>query len=177
MTLVPYTNTYTDVDDSIADAVDIIAEFDRVALFINTWSDSYESIGLTNVNQYLVPGNSNVDVDPALGVVQAMITDAVVEEVNVNIQDRNDGDPYRVYLSMRFGSNTTAFTVSAPAGDSHVFGINRTSFLPSQVANNGWYSAVLIVTYGTTGIHVQVFADNRDTEAVDSDDMLQEVGV
>ena len=177
MSLVPYTNTYSDVDGSIADSIDIVAEFDRVALFIAAWSDSYESIGLNSVNNILVPGDGDYDVEPTLGLVQLLFVDAVAELININIKDRIEGDPYRIYLNMRFGSKSTQFTVSAPSGKTHIFGINRTTYSPSQVVNKGRYAASLIVTYGSEGVHVQVYADNSETNAPDLDDLLQEISV
>jgi hypothetical protein len=177
MSLVPYTNTYTDVDGSIADSDDIVAEFDRVALFINAWIDSYELIGLTDVHVYNVTADGSQTVNPAKGLVQAMHIDANVSLANINIKERASTDPYRLYLTLRFGSKSTQFTVSAPAGKSNVFGINQTPFSPSQVAYRGRYAATVIVTYGTEGTHVQVYADNAEADSVGIDDILQGVGV
>ena len=41
----PYTSTYTDVDHSTMDATDLVAEFWRVAYFIDLWSGSIDAIG------------------------------------------------------------------------------------------------------------------------------------
>lgn len=175
MSLVPYTNTYTDTDGSIADADDIINEFDRVATFINTWADAYESIGLTEIVKHAVlsDDDGSLDIDPANGLVQTAIVDAVVTEIDFNILERTSDDPYRVYLSLRFASKATTFTVSGPTGKAQVFGVNKETYTCSQTVNNGYYSAAVIVTYATGGMHIQVYADNPETEAPGDDDVLQ----
>ena len=177
MSLVPYTNTYTDTDGSIADSGDIVDEFDRVASFINAWVDSYETIGAIIVNEYNVGGDGTVDVSPSLGFVQVIKTSAGVTEIDINIKARVDGDPYRIYLNLRFGAKTTTFTVNAPSGQSHVFGLNQSPYSPSQIVNKGWYAASVIVTYGTGATHIQVFANNSETEPPTIDDILQEIAV
>jgi len=179
MSLTPYTNTYTDTDGSIADADDIVAEFDRVATFINAWADSYESIGLTEVFKHTVLTDDTdiLDIDPALGLVQTAIIDATVTEIDFNILDRASSDPYRVYLSLRFASKATTFTVSAPSGVTHVFGVNKSEYTCSQTVNKGYYVASVIVTYATNGLHIQVYADNPEEDAPTLDDALQGASV
>ena len=177
MSLVPYTNTYTDTDGSIADSGDIVAEFDRVALFINAWADSYDSIGLTSVSKETVTDDGDHDIEPSIGLVQAIRINADVSTVNFNIKARQDGDPYRIYMSLRFGASATRFTVSAPAGSSSVFSVNQDDFMPSLTSANGFYPATVIVTYGSDSVHVQVFAHNNEATEVTIDDILQGVSV
>ncbi|MHC5061706.1 MAG: hypothetical protein ACYTFK_11560 [Planctomycetota bacterium] len=177
MSLEPYTNTYTDTDGNIADSGDILAEFDRVASFIDTWSASYESIGLTTVEEQVVGSNGNSEIEPSAGIVQVMKVAASVSELNINVKAREAGDTYRVYVTLRFGSRSTAFTVSGPSGKTHVFGVNRETYQPSQVIDSGWYNAMLIITYGTDGTHITVFANNSEGDSVSADDVMQEIAV
>jgi len=171
--LVPYTNTYTDTDGTIADSDDIVAEFDRVAEFIGAWSDSFETIGVVDVHEYTVPFDGDTDISPTTGLVQVVKVDASVVTVNLNIKARVAGDPYRIYLNLRFASKNTVFTVSAPGGQSHIFGLNQSIYSPSQVQIDGWYAGCVIVTYGTDAAHIQVFADNPEGTIVALDDTLQ----
>lgn len=176
MSLEPYTNTYTDTDGSIADADDIVNEFDRVEAFINAWSDSYESIGNTSVTEKTII-TSDTDIEPSIGLIQSIRIDPAVETVNFNILQRSDGDPYRIYIALRFGSLSTRFTVSAPASKSHIFALNQTPYSPSQVVQEGYYPAVMIVTYGTDATHLQVYADNQEDTLITLDDILQGAAV
>lgn len=179
MSLIPYTNTYIDTDGTIADAPDILAEFARVATFINAWADSYDSIGLTEINKYTVLSDDTdtLDINPAYGLIQTAIIDATVTDIDFNILQRATGDPYRVYLSMRFASKATTFTVSAPTGVTHVFGVNKSTYTCSQIVNNGYYVSTLIVTYASNGLHIQVYADNPEEDAPTLDDALQGASV
>ena len=177
MALTPYTNTYTDTDGTIADADDIVAEFDRVEEFIRIWAGAYTSIGLTTVYTYTFDAIYDYEINSGNGILQKLIVDEGVELFDINIKPREDGDPYRVYLSVRFRSKDTRFTVSAPVGISHVFGTNRVEFQPGQVISDGFYPAVIVITHGTDAVHVQVFADNSEASSVGSDDTLQEVAL
>jgi len=177
MSLVPYTNTYTDTDGTIADADDIIAEFDRVSAFINAWADSYDSIGLTSVRNETINEDGNFDIEPAIGLVQAIRINSNIETVNFNIKAREKGDPFRIYMTLRFGSPATRFTVSAPSGSSHIFSVNQADFIPSPTSAGGFFPATVIVTYGTDAVHVQVFAHNDEATAVGVDDILQGVSI
>lgn len=179
MSLTPYTNTYNDTDGTIADSGDIVAEFDRVSTFINAWADSYESIGLTEITKHAVLSDDTdvLDIDPANGLVQTAIIDATVTEIDFNVLNRATDDPYRVYLSMRFASKATTFTVSAPTGITHIFGVNQVPFTCSQTVNKGYYVSTLIVTYASNGLHIQVYADNAEEDAPTLDDALQGVSV
>ena len=178
MTLVPYTNTYTDTDGTIADSDDIVAEFDRLSVFIAAWADSYETIGVTNVQTYEVPFDElSYDIDPSNGFIQSLLIDAVVEDINFNFVAREDGDPYRVYVVLRFASKDTRYTVSGPAGSSSVFGVSQAEYLPSQASKDDKYAGTIIATYGTDALHLQVYADNDETDAVGSDDPLQGISI
>ena len=174
MPLEPYTNTYTDVDGSIADADDILEEYDRIELFIGDWLASIEKIGDTIVNEYEIEIDGDFDIDPALGLIQKVIVDLVVEEFNLNILPKGDTDPHRIYLTLRFRSPSTTYTISAPSG-SHLFGVNRTIYSPSQVIVDGFYASFVMITYGSVGTMVKVFADNTEETAVAGDDILQSV--
>ncbi len=177
MRFVPYTNTYADVDGSVADSDDIVAEFDRVSTFIKAWNKAYQLISFSGVNEYNISEDGDVNILPSLGFMQVVKVDSNVTTVNINANQRGDEDPYRVYLSLRFGSKNTTFTVSAPAGESHLFGLNQETYNPSQVAKDGWYAAVIIITYGTDAAHVQVFAHNSESSSADIGDILQEISI
>ncbi len=178
MTLIPYTNTYSDTDGTIADSDDIVNEFDRIALFISAWADSYQAIGATVVQVREIPfDESSHDIDPSDGLIQSFLIDAVVEDINFNFVAREDGDPYRIYVILRFASKETRYTVSGPAGSSSVFGVSQAEFLPSQVSKSGRYAGTIIATYGSDALHLQVYADNTEDDVVGVDDTLQGITV
>lgn len=176
MSLEPYTNTYTDTDGIIADSGDIVAEFDRIEAFIAAWAESYGGIGST-VRTIKIAGIDTYDLDPASGFVQSLIIDADVADININFKSREDGDPYRVYVILRFGSKDSRYTLSGPASRTTIFGINREEYLPSQVSKNGYFAGSIIATYGTDSLHLQVYADNVEDTTVESDDYLQGISV
>jgi len=174
MALDPYTNTYTDIDSNIFDSDDLVNEFWRVAEYLNNWVDSYQSIGTTITNERNIDLSGHiVNITPASGILQKLTIDADVEEVVLNFKERNDGDPFRIFLSLRFRSKTTVFTVSGPAGQTHAFGINRAEYSPSQVLADGYYTAFVVATYGATnGLMLTVYADNQEATEVGLDDIL-----
>jgi|GEM_PF-4321308 len=177
MSLIPYTNTYVDIDGSIADSDDIVAEFDRVEAFIAAWSDSYQKIGITIVRKHTVPGDGDFDIDPSQGFIQTLNIDAGVTDLNINFLSRSTGDPHRIYVVLRFGSKDTMYTVSGPAATTTVFGVNRQEYMPSQVNKDGKFAGSVIATYGTDALHLQVYADNQETIEVGTDDVLQGISV
>jgi hypothetical protein len=97
--------------------------------------------------------------------------------VNINFMPRADGDPYRIYVVLRFGSKETRYTVSGPAGSSSVFGVNQTEFMPSQAVKDERYAGSIIATYGTDALHLQVYADNDEITEVGVDDILQGISL
>jgi hypothetical protein len=182
--LPPYTSTYTDVDGSIFDADDLVNEFWRVSEFMTLWAGSIEAIG--QVDRYeayvdVVTGEL-AEILPSSGLIQRLEVAAGVETFTVRIKPHEVGAPYRLYISIRCRSEDTRFQVEVPSGQSHIFGVNRTSyvfggtsapFMPSQVLGDGFYSAQLIVTFGSeNGVMVQVMAGNPEESDVDFDDVL-----
>ena len=97
----------------------------------------------------------------------------LITEIAFNFLELADGDPQRIYLSLRFKSKSTTFTVGGPAGETHIFGVNQETYTPCQTEADGYYSAVVIATYGSTnGMMIQTFADNSEATAVGVDDVL-----
>ncbi len=176
--LPPYISTYTDVDHSIFDADDLVAEFWRVAFFINLWSGSIDALGKEDhfeVHIEIVEGEL-VEILPARGLIQRIQVEANVEDFVIKINEHTTGAPYRVYIVVRCLSKDTRFSVSSPSGEAHIFGINRTVYMPSQAIGNGFYTAALLCTYGAdNGVMIQVMAGNSEEVAVDLDDVLTAV--
>ena len=173
MALEPYTSTYIDVANSVIDAQDLLAEFDRVAEYLNGWIQSYEGIGTQTVT-YI---DRIIDDDPIirpLGLIQQIIVSADLDRVDFNFAEREEGNPHRVYNVIRFESKSTVFTVNGPAGETHVFGRNKAVLSPSQVQADGYYCAVAMVSYSQNqGVFIQVFADNDESsDTVGGDDVL-----
>jgi len=179
MALEKYTNTYTDINTNIFDSDDLVAEFGRVATFLNSWSQSINKIGtVTVVEERITILDTIFNVDPADGLLQSLKIADDVSNLSVIFDERTEeGDTYRVYLSLRFQNKSTTFTVNGPAGQTHLFGVNKISYLPSQVVADGFYTALVIATYGTSGLLVNVFADNDEITAVSSDDILSTVAI
>jgi hypothetical protein len=174
MSLVPYTNTYTDVDTNIMDSDDLVEEFWRVAEFMNTWANSTIGIGVTNTYEFFITEETDIiNVSPVNGVLQKIIVGYDVDNFAVNLVEREEGSTYRVYVTLRFENPDTTFTISGPSGQTHVFGVNRSTLKPSQTQADGYYTAIIIATYGfSNGILVNVFADNEEATAVGADDIL-----
>lgn len=173
MSLAPYTNTYTDIDGGIADSDDIVAEFDRLEAFINAWAESYQNIGTSFVTTHKIDGSGTFDLDPAAGFIQSLVIDSGVENININFKARADGDPYRIYVTLRFRSKETRYTVSGPSGRTTVFGVNQGEYMPSQVSRDDAFAGAFIATYGTDALSIQVYADNDEITLVETDDLLQ----
>ena len=173
MALVPYTSTYTDIDTNIFDADDLLNEFNRVAEFINTWALSIESIGTVETYDEVVTITKDiVNGYPSNGTLQKLLVASDAEEFTIDFQPRGDGDPYRILMTIRCQNKDTRFRVSGPAGTTHVFGVNKSLFSPSQVIGSGYYTALVVATYGTTGLFINVFADNTEASTVESNDIL-----
>lgn len=173
--LEPYTSTYTDVDGSIIDADDLVNEFWRVSDFLMLWSGSIEAIGREDHYEEFVTivTGQLAEILPQNGLIQRLEVDASVQSFEVNIKQHEVGDPYRVYITIRCRSKNTRFTVETPAKESHVFGINRSEYMPAQVIGDGFYTATIICSYSqNTGVMVQVMAANLEEEAIDFDDVL-----
>lgn len=174
--LEPYTSTYSDVDGSIMDADDLVNEFWRVAYYLDLWGGSIDAIGQeTRYDTYVeVVEGELAEILPQRGLIQRLEVGAGVETFTVKINEHATGAPYRVYLTIRCANKDTRFSLSVPSGQTHVFGINRTSYMPSQVLGDGWYNATIIITYSqNTGVMVQVNAANPEEEEVTFDDMQQ----
>jgi hypothetical protein len=173
MSLTPYTSTYTDVTTNIFDSDDLLDEFDRIAEFMAAWIASYESIGIGVIDFNSGENVTNdVNVFPT-SMINQRIIDASVTTVNINFPKRSDGDPYRIYTVLRFVDKDTTFTVSGPAGSTHIFGVNREVYTPSQVEADGYYAATIMTTYSESGgVIINVFADNTEATAVDGNDVL-----
>lgn len=172
--LEPYTSTYTDVDGSIMDADDLVSEFWRVAYYLELWGGVIDAIGQEtsyDLHVEIVTGEL-APIYPAKGLIQRLEVDAGVDNFQIVIKEHTVGAPYRVFIIVRCGSPNTRFTVSGPAQQTHVFGVNRTTYMPSQVITDGWYTATLICTYGAeAGVMVQVHAGNPEETEVTLDDM------
>lgn len=178
MPLEPYTNTYVDIDGNIFDSDDLVNEFNRVAQYINTWAASVESIGTTNFYEETILFEQTVIIgSPSFGIIQKMDINEDAESVVINFIERETGDPYRIYMTLRFRSPDTTFTVSGPAAETHAFGLNRGSYSPSQqVSASGFYTAVVVATYGdANGVLINVYADNTEATDVETDDLLTAV--
>lgn len=178
--LEPYTSTYTDVDHSIMDADDLVNEFWRVAFFINLWSGSIDAIGREDHFEEhieIVTGEL-AEIFPSKGLIQRLVVEANVETFEIKINKHEVGDPFRVYISIRCRSRNTRFTISAPSGEAHIFGINREVYMPSQEIGDDHYSAMVLCTFGSEqGVMVQVLAANPEQSEVDFDDVLTAVPV
>jgi hypothetical protein len=176
--LPPYTNTYADVDHSLMDADDLVNEFWRVAYFLELWSGSIDAIGQEDnfeVFIEIVEGEL-AEILPARGLIQRIEVEADVESFEIAIKEHTTGAPFRVYIVVRCRSKATRFTVSAPAGETHLFGLNRSTFMPAQEIGDDFYSAALLCTYGSeNGLMVQVMAANVEATEVDYDDVLTAV--
>lgn len=174
--LEPYTSTYTDVDGSIMDADDLVNEFWRVAYFLDLWGGSIDAIGReTSYDVYIEEVNGSLaEILPGRGLIQRLDVAAGVETFEIAIREHTAGAPFRIYITVRCMSPNTRFTIRAPAGQSHVFGVNRSTYMPSQVIADGRYTATLICTYGSEqGIMVQVHAANPEEAEVTLNDILQ----
>jgi len=173
MGLERYTNTYTDVDSNIFDADDLVEEFNRVAEYINAWAASIESIGTVSVyEQYITTESNVVTGSPSNSVVQQVVVNQELESIIVNFTERQEGDPFRVYMVLRFENKDTTFTVSGPSGQTHAFSVNKGSYRPCQTQTDGFYTAVVIATYGDAhGVFINVFADNDEIVDVENDDI------
>jgi hypothetical protein len=179
MALEQYTNTYTDIDSNIFDSDDLVAEFNRVAYYINLWAASVGSGGIINTFEQRI--TTNLDVvsgSPSNGILQKLIISNEVEEIAINFTSREEGDPYRIYISLRFQNKDSVFTVSGPSGETNMFAVNREEFSPSQVSAGGYYTAMLTATYGKdNGVMIGVFADNQEVTTVETDDTLTVVAI
>jgi hypothetical protein len=174
--LEPYTSTYNDVDGSTIDASDLVNEFYRVAYYLNLWGGAIGAIGKdTSYETYIEKVEGELaEILPARGLIQRLDVAAGVNEFEVAIREHTDGAPFRVYTTIRCLNKDTRFMVRAPSGQSHVFGVNRTTYMPSQVIADGAYTAAIICTYGAEeGVMVQVFAANPEEGSVDKNDILQ----
>jgi hypothetical protein len=180
----PYTSTYTDVDSSIMDADDLVAEFWRVSEFIALWSGSIEAIGQEDHFEEFIEivTGELAEIIPANGLIQRFEVDASVESFDFTVLPHTIGAPFRVYVSLRCGSPNTTFRVSVPRGETHIFGVNRDlyqftqasePYQPSAVVGDGYFGATILVTYGSeNGTMVQVFAHNPETALVNFNDVL-----
>lgn len=173
--LEPYTSTYTDVDGSTIDADDLVAEFWRVSYFLNLWGGSIDAIGREDHYEeyvYIVEGQL-ADILPANGLIQRLDVDAGVSEFEIKLNQHEAGDPYRLFIIVRCRNKETRFTISAPGGETHIFGINRETYMPSQVIGDGYFTASLICTYSQDrGLMIQVMAGNPEEDEIDFDDVL-----
>lgn len=174
----PYTSTYTDVDHSVMDADDLVNEFWRVSYFINLWGGVIDAIGQENnydVYVEIIDGEL-AEIFPARGLIQRIEVAPDVENFEIKINEHTVGAPFRVFIIVRCGNKDTRFTISAPAGESHIFGINRTQYMPSQTIGDGYYTAALICTYGSeNGVMIQACAGNPEETEVDFNDVLTAV--
>lgn len=176
--LPPYTSTYTDVEHSIMDAKDLVDEFWRVAYFIELWSGSIDAIGQEDnleVHIEIVTGEL-AEILPLRGMIQRIEAEADVENFEIAVKEHTTGAPFRVYIAIRCRSKETRFTISTPSGEAHLFGINRTTYMPSQEIADGFYTAAMLCTYGSEkGVMVQVMAANTEATEVNYDDVLTAV--
>lgn len=173
--LEPYTSTYTDVDGSIMDADDLVNEFWRVAYFLELWGGAIDAIGQeTRYDVYVeIVEGELAEILPARGLIQRLEVAADVETFEIAIREHTAGAPYRVFVTVRCRSADTRFTIRAPSGQSHVFGVNRSILMPSQVITDGFYTAQLICTYGSeNGVMIQAFSGNPEETTVDLNDQL-----
>lgn len=178
MALEPYTNTYVDIDTNIFDADDLVNEFWRVADYINAWAASIDSIGTVKVYRQIISYEQDIITgSPANGVIQHVNISRHASHVVFSLTGREEGDPYRIYMVLRFQNKNTTFSISGPAGQTHSFGVNRTVYSPCQTPNvNGFYTAAIIATYGgANGLFVNVFADNSESVDVEGNDILNAV--
>lgn len=176
--LIPYTSTYTDVDGTIMDADDLVNEFWRVAYFLELWGGSIDAIGQeTNYDVYVETVEGELaEILPARGLIQRLDVDVGVETFEIAIREHTVGAPFRIYITVRCGSPDTRFSIRGLSGQTHIFGVNRSNYMPSQVITDGFYTATLICTYGgTDGVMVQVNAGNPEETEVTGDDMLTAV--
>lgn len=173
--LEPYTSTYTDVDGSIMDADDLVNEFWRVAYFLELWGGAIDAIGQeTSYEVYVEEVEGELaEILPARGLIQRLEVAADVEQFEVAIREHTAGAPYRVFITIRCRSAATTFTIRSPAGQSHIFGVNRRVLKPSQVITDGFYTAQIICTYGSEeGVMIQAFSANTEETEVNADDQL-----
>ena len=170
MSLTPYTRLYDTTDGSFVDHQDILDEFDRIQTFIEAWTNAYNAIGATSGHVITPDVTEEVEIFPINGLLQTMTVASSATDIDIKIHPRGTEQTHRVYVTARFRSKSTTFTVTGP--DGHVFGINRYTYLPGQVVSDGFYNAVLIITYGSSGTFVQVYAGNPEATSVDSDDVL-----
>jgi len=180
MTLPLYTSEYEDVDAQIFGADNLVNEFARVATFLNPWVDSVAQSTTIRTYSETVEGTDTlveVDIDPTDGSIQRYIVEESVSAVLMNFGRRAVGDTFRVYAVLRFSSKDSTFKVSGPMGATHLFGVNRTTFQPSQVKKDGYYMASLVATYGTNGLLINVFANNEEASSVSGDDIITAVSV
>jgi hypothetical protein len=185
--LEPYTSTYTDVDASVMDADDLVAEFYRVAEFLALWAGSIDAIGQEDhFEEFInIVTGQLAEVLPANGLIQRLMVDASVEEFTIQIGQHETGDPFRVFISIRCASPDTVFRLSVPTLQTHVFGVLREQFefftlsepyQPSAIIGDGYYGAMVICTYGSeAGVMVQVFAHNPEVTEVTFNDVLTAV--
>lgn len=175
-----YTNTYADVDGSIMDADDLVDEFYRVAYFLALWADGGDAIDVDKIYETYIEEITGelAEILPSNGLIQRLDVAAGVETFEVQINEHTVGAPFRVFISIRCGSPDTRFTLSVPSGEAHIFGINRSVYMPSQVIGDGAYSASIICTYGSEkGVMVQVMAGNPEETEVDYDDVMTAVPI
>ena len=86
--------------------------------------------------------------------------------MELSIAEPQDSDPRLITL------------VIGDGGDGHVFGVNKTSFTPSQVSVDGYYVATIITTYAESGgAMINVFSDNPEITTVGIDDVLSMAGI
>jgi hypothetical protein len=176
--LEPYTSTYTDVDGSIMDADDLVNEFWRVAYFLELWGGAIDAIGQeTSYEVYIETVEGELaEILPQRGLIQRLEVAADVESFEIVIKEHTAGAPYRVFITVRCRSANTTFKIRSPAGESHIFGLNRQVLKPSQVITDGFYTAQLICTYGSeNGVMVQAFSSNTEETEVNADDVLTAV--
>ena len=174
--LEPYTSTFTDVDGSVMDADDLVNEFWRVAYFLGLWGGSIDAIGKkNNYEAYITKVEGELaEIFPANGLIQRLEVEADVDEFEIAIREHTTGAPYRIYTIVRCLSKDTRFRVRTLSGQSHIFGVNREIYMPSQVVTDGYYTAHLIATYGSQdGVMIQVHAANPEEAEIDVDDILQ----
>jgi hypothetical protein len=160
------------------DAKDLVDEFWRVAYFIELWAGSIDAIGREDnfeVHIVIVEGEL-AEILPLRGMIQRIEVEADVESFEIAIKEHVAGAPFRIYITVRCRSKETRFTISTPSGEAHLFGINRTTYMPSQEIGDGFYTASLLCTYGSEkGLMVQVMAANTEADEVDYDDVLTTV--
>jgi hypothetical protein len=174
----PYTSTYTDVDHSVMDADDLVNEFWRVSDFFNLWSGIIDPITEDNVFEIFITLTTGelAEILPARGLIQRIEVDPDVETFEIAVREHTTGAPFRIFIVVRCGNPDTRFFVTAPSGQSHIFGINRSIYMPGQVIGDGFYNASLILTYGAEkGVMIQVHAANPEEGEVSFDDVMTAV--